>query len=134
MAQPKKIFVICPVRNAEPDIQEKISEYVANLEAEGHEVYWPARDTEQQDPTGGLQICRANFREIMEANEIHIWYDETSGGSKFDLGGVFMLVEMLRWHKRIVIINEKEAAEKDRGLPKSHFQVSQYLVRKTCKN
>src|SRR3990167_9058272 len=100
-----KIFLISPVRNAESETQKRITEYVILLEKAGHQVHWPIRDTRQDDPTGGYEICRANFKAIMCADEIHIWYDEKSNGSKFDMGGVFMLVEMIGFKKRVVIAN-----------------------------
>ncbi|MBI2023677.1 hypothetical protein HYT01_03910 [Candidatus Giovannonibacteria bacterium] len=106
-----KIFLISPVRNAESEIQERIAEYVASLEADGHQVHWPIRDTRQDDPTGGYEICRANFTGILEADDVHIWYDETSNGSKFDMGGVFMLVAMLGREKKVVIVNDVEIVD-----------------------
>ena len=59
-----KIFLISPVRNAESETQKRIAEYVASLEDIGHQVHWPIRDTKQDDPTGGYEICRANFTGI----------------------------------------------------------------------
>lgn len=126
MKEPREIFLICPVRNVPPETLEKIKKYVANLEKDGCDIYWPYRDTNQVDPSGGLEICRTNFDKIMHAKEIHIWYDETSGGSKFDMGGVFMLVEMLGWNKKIVIANESEIID---NAPKSFFKVFQHLSR-----
>lgn len=123
-----KIFLISPVRNAESETQKKIAEYVASLEGAGHQVHWPIRDTKQDDPTGGYEICRTNFRGILQADEIHIWYDETSNGSKFDMGGVFMLVEMLGWKKKIVIVNDGEIVD---NTTKSFYKVFKHLVEKT---
>jgi hypothetical protein len=122
---PSKIFLISPVARSTPELNERIRAYVAGLEATGAAVHWPARDTVQQDETGGLAICRTNFKAIMAADEVHIWYDETSGGSKFDMGGVFMLVEMLGWRKRIIIPNAAELAS-DGG--KSFLKVMQRLI------
>jgi hypothetical protein len=123
-----KIFLISPVRNAESETQKKITEYVASLENGGHQVYWPIRDTEQNDPSGGYEICRANFTGILEADEIHVWYDERSDGSKFDMGGVFMLVEMLGWVKKVVIANDGEVVDDTK---KSFYKVFKHLVEKT---
>lgn len=97
------------------------------LEKAGHKVHWPARDTKQDDPTGGFEICRKNFSEILDAEEVHIWYDETSGGSKFDMGGVFMLVEMLAEKKKIVIANDGEVVD---GTKKSFYKVFKRLIKK----
>lgn len=122
------IFLISPVRNPNPKTQDEIADYVRQLEGEGHKVHWPIRDTEQNDPSGGHEICRANFSAILNANEIHIWYDETSNGSKFDMGGVFMLVEMLGWKKRVVIANHDSVID---VAPKSFFKVFKRLAEKT---
>jgi len=123
-----KIFLISPVRNVKSETQKKIAEYITSLEAVGHQIHWPIRDTKQDDPTGGYEICRTNFTGILEADEVHIWYDETSNGSKFDMGGVFMLVAMLGKEKKIVIVNDAEIVDNTR---KSFYKVFKYLVKKT---
>jgi len=123
-----KIFLISPVRNAESETQKRITEYVILLEKAGHQVHWPIRDTRQDDPTGGYEICRANFKGILESNAVHIWYDETSNGSKFDMGGVFMLVAMLDWKKKVVIVNDGEVVDDTK---KSFYKVFKHLVEKT---
>ena len=122
-----KIFLICPVRNADPSLNIKLAGYVKSLEDEGHYVHWPTRDTKQEDPTGGYLICFRNFSAIQEADQIHIWYDESSNGSKFDMGGVFMLVEILRYNKRIFIVNRGEAKVVDLK-EKSFLKVMGFLV------
>ena len=114
-----KIFLISPVRNVKSETQKKIAEYITSLEAVGHQIHWP---------TGGYEICRTNFTGILEADEVHIWYDETSNGSKFDMGGVFMLVAMLGKEKKIVIVNDAEIVDNTR---KSFYKVFKYLVKKT---
>ena len=101
----KRIFLICPVREADEILTKLLNGYVEKLEAQGYEVHYPARDTEQNDPTGGYQVCRTNFEAILAAHEIHIWYDESSNGSKFDMGGAFML-KLLGMRKKVVIANE----------------------------
>ena len=98
-----KIFLICPERNSQPEVQERIAAYVAGLQAQGHPVYWPARDTDQADPVG-LTICKANLFAMYQAHEIHIWYDPTSQGSIFDLGAALMASEHIQ-KKRFVIAN-----------------------------
>lgn len=122
-----KIFLICPVRNADPDLNVKLANHVKSLEDKGHQVHWPTRDTEQDDPTGGYQICRTNFQAISDADEIHIWYDETSQGSMFDMGGAFMRVEMLHCEKKIVIVNKEEAEAADIK-KKSFLKVMKYIA------
>lgn len=85
------------------------------------------RDTNQIDSTGGYNICKANFESILEADAVHIWYDETSGGSKFDMGGLFMLVELLGMEKEIVIVNESRVTDTP---AKSFFKVFRHLIEK----
>lgn len=121
----KKVFLISPVRNALPALNEQIGNYVKELENERYAIHWPSRDTVQVDPSGGYEICRTNFRAILEADEIHVWYDETSGGSKFDMGGVFMLVAILHFPKKIVIANEHDVVDNSQ---KSFFKVLQRLA------
>ncbi len=115
-----KVFLICPVAKCDLELEKRIADYVNRLEQMGTKVHWPKRDTEQKDSNGGYDICKTNFQAIMATDEIHIWYSEASGGSKFDMGGVFMLTEMLGWKKRVVIVNEKEIQDDS---PKSFFQV-----------
>lgn len=103
------VFLISPVRDINPETLAKITEYVATLEYHGKKVYWPYRDTDQNDPVG-IRICYDNFSNIIEAHEIHIWYDQKSQGSIFDCGGVFMLL-VLRRHKKLVIANKDEVEQ-----------------------
>ncbi len=81
-----RIYLVCPVRQATPEQTAAIREYVAKLEAQGHCVHWPARDTVQEDDTNGWQVCEENARAIIEADEVHVWWDPRSQGSVFDLG------------------------------------------------
>ena len=83
-----KSFLICPVRGLAPDAHAAI---VSRLEAEGYEVHWPARDTNQNDHTGGLQICRENAKAIARADVVHVIWDGKSQGCLFDLGMAFIL-------------------------------------------
>lgn len=122
-----KIFLISPVKDAESKELGRVAAYVASLEDAGYRVHWPIRNTEQKDPTGGYEICKANFAAILDADEIHIWYDETSGGSKFDMGGVFMLVTMLGQKKKVVIANDSEVVD---NAVKSFYKVFKHLIEK----
>ena len=99
----RKVFLISPVRNIAPETLEALGSYVAKLESEGVEVYWPYRDTDQTDPHGWTICCR-NRSAILDANEIHIWYDAKSTGSSFDNGMVFALLGV-GWTKKVVIAN-----------------------------
>ena len=82
-----KTFLICPMRGHDPT---KWESFVDELEKIGWEVYWPPRDTVQEDPTG-LRICRANREAIQEADAVHIIWDGESQGVLFDLGMAFAL-------------------------------------------
>ena len=124
----RKIFIICPVRRVTKKVKKKLEEYVTNLEAQGNKVHLPHRDTEQNDPTGGYEICKTNAWAMINAHEIHIWYDEKSGGSKFDMGIAFLLSEIFIYSKKIVIINESEVVDESK---KSFFKVLKQLQEKT---
>ena len=82
----KKSFVICPVRGANLSYQEPI---IKHLETD-FQVYWPARDTHQNDPIG-LAICQENLKAMQDADVVHIIWDGKSQGSLFDLGMAFAL-------------------------------------------
>lgn len=123
-----KVFLISPVRKPNDSSQKKIRQYIKVLEKQRIKVHWPIRDTPQEDPSGGYIICQTNFQAILNADEIHIWYDETSQGSKFDMGGVFMLVEILGEKKKIVIVNDSEIMDDSQ---KSFYKVFKLLQEKT---
>jgi len=101
--QKRRGFLICPVRNSNPETQKAIAAYVEKQETDGVEMYWPARDTDQTD-SHGWTICCHNRLAILDANEIHVWYDAASSGSEFDLGMLFAFFG-LGWAKRVVISN-----------------------------
>lgn len=92
------IFLICPVRNITEEEKKAIGSYVETLEAAGHKVHWPPRDTQQNDPVG-LRICTDNRQAIENANEVHVWYNSESQGTIFDLGMTFAL------RKKVVLAN-----------------------------
>jgi len=93
-----KIFLICPVRGVSDGEKVIIERYVLDLEKAGHQVHWPSRDTDQIDSVG-LRICQDNSRAIEKADEVHIWWNEKSQGSLFDLGVA------LAFGKKIVLVN-----------------------------
>lgn len=97
----RNVFLICPVRGVSEEEKSKIAEYVAKLEEVGHKVHWPYRDTDQDDPTGGIRICHDNHKAIKKSDEVHIWYNRDSKGSIFDLGIVYAL-------KKIVVLANPE--------------------------
>ena len=99
------IYLVCPVRKATAEQTAAIRQYVRQLEDTGHQVYWPARDTEQHDPTGGWQVCEQNGRAIIAADEIHVWWEHSSRGSIFDLGVAWAL-RMMGMRKKLVLAND----------------------------
>ena len=94
-----KIFLICPVRNATEEQKQQMTSYIENLESQGHQVHYPARDTRQEDETGGWNICTANKNAILRSDEIHIFWDNKSTGTLFDLGMAFAL------NRKLVLVN-----------------------------
>jgi hypothetical protein len=93
-----RIFLICPVRNITDEEKAAIGKYVFDLEQSGHIVHWPLRDTNQDDLIG-LRICGDNRQAIADADEVDVWWNDTSKGSYFDFGMAFAL------GKKIVIAN-----------------------------
>lgn len=102
----KKIFLICPVRNASDEQKEKMKVYISNLENNGVKVYYPTRNNSYElTDTIGYIICSENTKAIREADEIHIFWDKNSSGSLFDLGAAFIL------NKHLVIANVDEVEQ-----------------------
>lgn len=94
----KRIFLISPVRMVTVVERADVGGYVERLESEGFEVYWPIRDTNQNDCVG-IKICHKNLQAIADADEVHIWFNKASQGSIFDFGMAFAL------GKKLVIAN-----------------------------
>lgn len=82
-----RIFIICPVRFANDEIREKLENYTAELELQGHKVHLPHRDTDQTQ--SGFNICRQNKEAICSSDIVHVLYLEESRGTHFDLGVAF---------------------------------------------
>ena len=101
----KKIFIICTIRNASKEYIDKLEKYVTELENKGYIVYAPHRDTNQMALS--YDICLQNMQGIIQADEIHIFYNSKSQGTHFDMGMAFAL------NKKIVIVeNENITNEK----------------------
>lgn len=97
-----KIFLICPVRNATWEQLAAMATWINRAEAlEGHKVYYPARDTDQNDPIG-YRICADNRHALENADRVAVFFDKESQGSLFDLGMAFAL------RKPIEIVNKSE--------------------------
>ena len=94
----KRIFMICPVRDATNEEKQFLQDYMSRLESQWHKVHYPARDTNQDDPFG-LNICSENRQAIRDADEIHIYWTKKSKGTLFDIGMMFMA------GKPVVLIN-----------------------------
>jgi len=92
-----KIFLICPVRNIPQSYADDMELQVKHLEAQGHSVYWPSRDTNQNE--GELTICMQNRTAIEQADAIYVIWDGKSQGVLFDLGMAFAL------RKPLTIVN-----------------------------
>lgn len=96
------ISIILPVRFADKET-EKFADYVvAYLEDIGHIVYYPPRDTKQEDETGGYIICVQNLSGIDKADVVIIFYDGESKGVLFDAGMAFAL------QKKVVVLMRPE--------------------------
>ena len=82
-----KTFLIGPVRGYD---ENYLSGVVERIESGGYKVYWPARDTPQNDESG-LAICLENMRAIASSDVVHVVWDGVSQGCLFDLGMAFAL-------------------------------------------
>ncbi len=89
-----KIFIICSVRDADQEYKNKVMGYALELKLKGHDVYVPFIDTRQD--MGGLNICKTNARAIKEADEVHIFYNEQSQGTHFDMGVAFAFKKIVK--------------------------------------
>jgi len=94
------IFIICTVRGATDEYKKELEDYVAELEAQGHKVHLPHRDTNQDGR--GIDICKENATAIFNAHQVHIFYNELSQGTHFDMGVAFVL------NKKIKVIKNGE--------------------------
>ena len=80
-----RIYFICPVRRATNSTTQFAAGYVRKMEKEGHTIFWPQRDVNQKDPSG-FNIVMKERAAIKDADEVHIYWDNESKGSHFDLG------------------------------------------------
>jgi hypothetical protein len=97
----KNIFLICPVRIANKKEKKFLEDYSLKLEDKGNKIYYPARDTNQNDSIG-LRICSDNRYAIKNSDEVHIYFNKKSNGSMFDVGMNFMA------EKDLHVINPSE--------------------------
>ncbi len=97
-----KIFLICPVRNANNEQRKWIEDYVANRLDAGYIIHAPHLHTRQTDLFGGYAICKQNAEAVASSSEVVIYYDQSSTGSVFDLGVSYAL------NKPLVLLNKNE--------------------------
>ena len=77
----------------------KMVEHKKRMEAEGHEVRLPCFDLNDLNENligEELEICLENKRNIKWADEVHIFWDQRSMGTIFDLGMCIALEKPLR--------------------------------------
>ena len=98
----KKLFLICPVRNATDEQKRWIEDFVQEKYDAGYTIHAPHLHTRQVDMLGGYAICRQNAEAIASSQEVDIFYDQSSTGSVFDLGVAYAL------HKPLVLLNKDE--------------------------
>lgn len=70
------------------DVVEKI---VRELEREGCNVYFPARDTPQGNDVDANMILQCNYNGLKNADIVYCYWDGTSQGTLFDLGMAYAL-------------------------------------------
>lgn len=99
-----KVFIICPVRSLNDKEKSFIEQYIQTLEEQGNEVHYPPRNTNQDDYIG-YNICLQNCLAILEADEVHVYFNKDSKGTLFDLGMAFMACKIVK------LINKLEPTE-----------------------
>lgn len=86
-----KIYLICPVRMATEYTTDVAKYYVEKFESEGHAVFYPQRDVEQENDPTGLNIVETELQAIRECDAVYIIWNKDSKGSHFDLGAALAL-------------------------------------------
>lgn len=123
MIKQRRIFLICPVRNTPPEVNQAIVEYIEKLENQmGTKVFWATRDNPHENTDDvGTTICEVNREALMTATELHFWFDPKSRGSLFDFGMAFALLyfrQLMGGDLEIWIANPDEV----RQTPEKSFQ------------
>lgn len=85
-----KIYVICSVRNGDPELQKRILNYAEKLEQQGHIVHVPFRNTNQDDPIGINITQEHELQDILWADKVIAFWNPLSEGSWYDLAQVRM--------------------------------------------
>lgn len=123
-----KIFLICPVRNANDETKKEIEEYVLEKNNNGYSVHAPHLHTVQQDILGGYTICLQNANAIASSKSIDIYYDQKSTGSAFDLGVAYYL------EKPLNLINENKIVFNDNDFIDNVIKTWPHKENKLIKN
>jgi len=100
-----KTFLICPVRGVTLEESRQIGEFVSELENRSS-VYWPSRDTDQDDLIG-LRICSDNRAAMIDCDQVFVWWNSESKGSIFDLGMSFALRKPIFLANRVTPTEQK---------------------------
>ncbi len=99
-------FLICTVRGADDKDKKFLEDYVSKAESDGKKIYYPARDTNQTDSSGGYQICLDNCDGMLSSRIVSIYWTEKSEGTRFDFGEAFLLHKTAG--KKIKLINRSD--------------------------
>lgn len=78
------VYIICPVRGMKNEYKPMMEGHVRDLEKYGHTVFYPPRDADQKAAPD--KLVESEILAIAEADEVHIFWDNNSYGSHFDLG------------------------------------------------
>ena len=77
------IYIICPVRGLKPSQEIDIREYIMELEENAHSVHsW----LNVNQTTKAYNIAMAHLEAMKKCDEVHIFWESSSGGSHVDLG------------------------------------------------
>jgi hypothetical protein len=119
-------FLICTVREADEADKAFLERYVEEHAALGWNIYYPARDTNQVDESGGYKICRDNNEAMQKSRGVSVYWTKKSQGTKFDLGMAFE--QHLSGRKPIYLANRHDvenivAEQKAEGVKKSFEMV-----------
>lgn len=119
-------FLICTVREADESDKAFLARYVEEHDALGWNIYYPARDTNQVDESGGYRICCDNNSAMARSKSISVYWTSKSQGTKFDLGMAFeqhrISGKPIRLANRSAV-EEMVAEQKSKGLKKSFEMV-----------
>jgi len=104
----KKSFMICPVRNAGQELEQKLKDFVEVADSRDRSIYYPKIHTDQVDPIG-ISICAQNRGGIEHSKEVIIYNQGLSEGTEFDKGMTIYL------NKPVCFINIDDVKENPNG-------------------